>query len=183
MYNYYNIIPIILIHVFIIILFEGLLFYFYLLDAAEKTVSDQLSSYLSVVFTNLNKYQAELPLFQQTANNKITGGIHSSISEKITSIIEESKDKEEKHIQNRYSNGIKRFLIILGSILFLLGAYVFMVQYTYKKTIDWQTVFIVVGITIILIVIMEVLYVMMILFNKKFNTSEIQLAFIDALQN
>lgn len=183
MYNYYNIIPIILIHVFIIILFEGLLFYFYLLDTAEKTVSSQLSSYLSTVFTNLNKYQTETPLFQQTINNKLSGQIYSGINDKILEIINTSKDKEANYIDSRYSNGVKRFLIILGSILFLLGAYIFIVQYYYRKIIDWRTVFIVVGITIVLIVIMEVLYVFLILFNKHFNNSEIQLAFLEALQN
>lgn len=175
MYNYYNIIPIILLDVFIILVFEGLLFYFYLLDSAEKSVKLQLDTSIQNASGILSRYQNQLPPFQMNM-------IHSKITPAVQKSLIKAMENEKQYVADNKTKSIKIYLAILITLALAFIIYVYIVQYRNGKYIDWWSVGIVVSLTILLIIIMEMLYVFMILFKKKFNDSEIKLAFINALQ-
>lgn len=225
MYNYYNILPIILIHIFIIILFEGMLFFVYLMKKQEEIVSEQLDNYskklIAIIngnlpdiklietkefndkiqsnnnnylntldshqdFTKLEKLNSETINVNDILQRRLTQELKSqnlNINDKLAlkKALNVAMDNEKQYLENNYKKGMHIFIAILGSIILLLAFYTYLVYYVWKQHIDWKDVLIIVGSVILLIVIMELLYVFGILFNKKFNYSHIKLAFIDAL--
>ena len=65
MQNYYNILSVILIDIFIILLFEGLIFFLYLFKQEESLVSGQISDLLTSLDNTANSnsnYKQEINL-------------------------------------------------------------------------------------------------------------------------
>jgi hypothetical protein len=169
MHNYYNILPTIIIDVLIILVFEGVLFFLYLAKEQEKIVNNQIDK----VIVELNKVKKEQNIEYQN--------IFSYISKKLQPYIEKNMANEEKSINEDYKLGLIYYFATLVVLIIGLLVYSYIVIYKLGKTIEWKNVLITVTITIILIIILEVLYVKYVLFNKKFNESQIELDFINAL--
>ena len=171
MHNYHNILPTIIIDVLIILVFEGLLFFLYLAKEQERIVNNQIDNAM-VELNNVKKQQS-----------KEYQNIFSFISNKIQPYIEKNMVYEENYNDKQYKLGLIYYFLSLLVLIITLVVYSYIVVYILGKTIDWKTVLITVFITIILIIILEVLYVKYVLFNKKFNESQIELDFINALVN
>ncbi len=170
MHNYYNILPTILIDVLIILIFEGLLFFLYLEKQQENIISNQLNEFMNKLYQNTSSSQ------DQSIKQLIT------IAEEIMKPhIKTSMENEEKHNTSQYKLGLIIYFCMLLAIIITLLIYSFIVIKKLGKIIDWKTVLITVGITIFLIIILELLYVKYVLFKKKFNESQIKLDFINAL--
>jgi len=172
MSGYYNLLPTILIDIFIILLFEGLVFFLYLIKQEEQIISNQFSKFL----LNIRKKE-----------DKITDPVQKQLVEtartQINNYIPTAMKKEQTYIETSYRNGLIIYVFTLLSIIIILFIYSYIVIYKLGKTINWGTIITIVFITIILIIIMELLYIKYVLFNKKFNDSQIQLDFINALAN
>lgn len=157
MHNYYNILPTILIDVFIILVFEGLLFFLYLDKQQEKIIKNQLNTVKN--------------------NNPTIANIINSYN----NYVNKSKLKEKHYNETQYKLGIILFCAVLVLLVIILLIYSYVVIKVLHKTLDWNIILITVSITILLIIIMELLYVKYVLFNKKFNESQIKLDFINAI--
>ena len=171
MHNYYNVLPIILIDVLIILIFEGLLFFLYLEKKQEKIITNQLSDF----FDKLNQSKAQ--------HNDDTEDIISMFGSIVKPFIEISMVNEKEFNESQYKKGliIYSFTIVIVLVALLIYSYVVIIKY--GKTIDWKIVLLTVFITIVLIIILELLYVKYVLFNKKFNESQIKLDFVNAIQS
>ena len=168
--NYYNILPIILIDIFIILVFEGLVFFLYLEKQQEKIISNQLGKFLALL--NEKKTNITDPTQKQLLD---------ATTQQLNNYIPRSMKQEQLYNDTTYKNGIIIYFATLFviSVSFLLYNYI--VVYKLGKTINWISIFIIVFITFVLIIILELLYIKYVLFNKKFNDSQIQLDFINAL--
>jgi hypothetical protein len=171
MHNYHNILPTIIIDVLIILVFEGLLFFLYLAKEQERIVNNQIDNAMvelhNVKTQQLKEYQ----------------NIFSFISNKIQPYIEKNMVQEKNYNDKQYKLGLIYYFLSLLVLIITLVVYSYIVVYILGKSIDWKIVLITVFITILLIIILEVLYVKYVLFNKKFNESQIELDFINALVN
>ena len=168
MHNYYNILPTILIDVFIILVFEGILFFLYLAQQQENIINNKLDD----VMIQINESKKQLNTTYQS--------LFSYISNIIQPNIENNMAQEQYYNEKNYKLGLIIYISILVFMIIGLLIYSYIVINILGKTIEWKTVFITVFITIVLIVILELLYVKYILFNKKFNESQIELDFINA---
>ena len=167
--SYYNILPIILIDIFIILLFEGLMFFLYLIQKEENIINNQLNAFMAL----LNQKKLE-------HNDTATQIALQKGNEYISNTMEISMKNEESYIAEQYKYGIIIYSCIMVGIVLILIGYIYIVK-KYSKTLDWTKIFVIVFITFILIIIMELLYIKYVLFNKKFNTSQIQLDFVNAI--
>jgi hypothetical protein len=168
MHNYHNILPTIIFDVFIILVFEGLLFFLYLAKEQENIVNNQINNIMSQLNEAKNKK------FTQYQN------IFNYISYKLEPIIKNNMVYEKYYVEKDYKLGMILFLSSLVGLIIALIVYSYIVTNVLGKTIEWKTVLITVFITIVLIIILELLYVKYVLFNKKFNESQIELDFINA---
>ena len=168
MHNYYNILPTILIDVFIILVFEGILFFLYLAQQQENIINNKLDD----VMIQINESKKTLNTTYQL--------LFSYISNIIQPHIENNMAQEQSYNEKNYKLGLIIFIATLVFIIIGLLIYSYIVINILGKTIEWKNVLITVFITIVLIVILELLYVKYILFNKKFNESQIELDFINA---
>ena len=171
MHNYYNVLPIILIDVLIILIFEGLLFFLYLEKQQEKIITNQLSDF----FDKLNQSKAQ--------QNDDTEDIISMFGSIVKPFIEISMANEKEFNESQYKKGLIIYSFTIVIILVALLIYSYVVIIKYGKTIDWKMVVLTVVITIVLIIILELLYVKYVLFKKKFNESQIKLDFVNAIQS
>lgn len=167
--SYYNILPIILIDIFIILLFEGLMFFLYLIQKEENIINNQLNAFMAL----LNQKKLE-------HNDTATQIALQKGNEYISNTMEISMKNEESYIAEQYKYGIIIYSCIMVGIVLILIGYIYIVK-KYSKTLDWTKIFVIVFITFILIIIMELLYIKYVLFNKKFNNSQIQLDFVNAI--
>jgi len=185
MHNFYNIIPIILIDIFIILVFEGLLFFLYLVKEQQHIISKQLH----IVFKNINKQKQKYNILDTNTdtntdtniNTNINTNIFTYVKKYIEPYIKQSMIIEKLNISQEYINGLIYYFIILVSIIIFLLVYVYIVYRKLHKSINWYIVLITVVITIGLIIYLEYLYVTYILFNKQFNDTQIKLDFINAI--
>jgi len=169
MHNYYNIIPIILIDIFIILVFEGLLFFLYLAKEQQHIISKQLHA----VFNKINEKKKQ--------TNTLDTNVFTYVKKYIEPYMKQSMLIEHLNISQEYVNGLIYYFIILVSIIIFLLLYLYIVYRKLHKIIDWRIVLITVGITIGLIIYLEYLYVTYVLFKKKFNDTQIKLDFINAI--
>jgi hypothetical protein len=172
MSGYYNILPTILIDIFIILLFEGLVFFLYLIKQEEQIISKELGKFLLIIRQK-----------EENITDPLQKKLIETAREQINNYMPIVMKQDQKYIETLYKNGLIIYLFTLLAIIIILFIYSYIVKYKLNKTIDWGTIFIIVFITIILIIIMELLYIKYVLFNKKFNDSQIQLDFINALAN
>jgi len=170
MHNYYNILPTILIDIFIILVFEGLVFFLYLVKHEENIISNQLNDF----FVLLNQKKANItdPTQKQLLD---------FVNAQLNNYMPIAMNKEKTYNDTLYKNGLIIYLSTLLLIIIILFIYSYIVIYKLGKKIDWITIIIIVFLTFILIIIMEVLYIKYVLFNKKFNNSQIELDFVKAL--
>lgn len=166
MHNFYNILPTILIDILIILIFEGLLFFLYLEKMQENIINDQLNNFFKKLSDSKSSSNDILYLF---------------IENTLQPYIKNAIDQEYQYNTNQYKLGIIIYGISLVSIVILLLGYSYVVVNILHKTLDWKTILITVFITIFLIIVMETLYVKYVLFNKKFNESQIKLDFVNAV--
>ena len=166
MHNYHNIIPVIILDVLIILIFEGLLFFLYLEKQQENIINRELNKFFEKIKT------------ENQQNNLFT-----ILNQIFTPHIEQSMYNEEQFISKQYKNGIIIYSATLLGLVISLLIYSYVVYKVLYKSINWGIVCLTVIITIILIIIMEALYVKYVLFYKKFNESQIKLDFVNALQS
>lgn len=172
MHNYYNIIPAILIDVFIILIFEGLLFFLYLEKKEENIITSQLDNNLQNAIRSIGNKQNI---------DTINTVLKSMAVNKVLNPLDIQKDAEKNYIEKTRTKGIIIFISVVFGVLLLLLLYKYIVVDVFNNTINWFKVGIIVSFTISLIIIMEILYIMYVLFNKKFNDSEIELYFLKAI--
>ena len=159
MHNYHNIIPVILIDVIIILLFEGLVFFLYLAKEQEHIIKNEIGSSLNI---NINP---GVPYVYQV----------------VDIIIKKSMDNEEENINKAYTNGVIYYICMVIGILILLCIYVYYVYKKLHKHIDWKSILCIVFITFVLIMLLEGLFIKFVLFNKKFNGKQLKLDFYNAI--
>ena len=227
MVNYFNILPIILLDVFIILIFEGILFFTYLLKLQEDLVKKQLLTYIERITEFIIKNQNTIINIDQikdniykikdnldnhslklistdinnnsnnNSNNKINSQIINEIKDLLNEleqnkelkkedlnlllILNKTLEKENKFIENNKKKGLYIFLLIILFIVISFITYCIVVNYYFVNVIEWKKIFIIVIATIILIIIMEALYVVYILFNKKINTSKLKLDLLQTI--
>ncbi len=158
-HNYHNIIPVILIDVIIILLFEGIVFFLFLAKEQEKTVINEIGEALN---TNRKK---------STDNAELA----------LDLLIQKSINNEEEYINKEYTKGVIFYTCIVIGILIILCIYVYVVYKKLHKHIDWKFISCVVFITFVLIMLLEGLFIKYVLFNKQFNGLHLKLDFINAL--
>ena len=172
-YNYYNIIPIILLNVLVILLFEGILFFIYLLDMQTSLINDIIKkkqNHLSNEKIN-NNADVNTNLYNMFIDNNNLNNININL---LT-------DGEKNNIKKQKAIGILLYITLLIGIVILLCVYVYIVNKKYNKNINWGLVIATVVITSILIIIIELFYVFFIMFNKKFDNTILENAVIDAI--
>jgi len=120
MYNYHNIIPIILIHVLIIILFEGIIFYLYLFKMEEKLITDKLIKITNELKNNINIKTNQLmeKLNPETINisPEIPSNANTLINNKKEKLLNAMKKDEEVNFNNN-KYGMKIFIGLIVSII------------------------------------------------------------------
>ena len=172
-YNYYNIIPIILLNVLVILLFEGILFFIYLLDTQTSLINDIIKkkqNNLSNEKIN-NNDDVDANLYNMFIDNNNLNNININL---LT-------DGEKNNIKRQKAIGILLYITLLIGIVILLCVYVYIVKKKYNKNINWGLVIATVVITSILIIIIELFYIFFIMFNKKFDNTILENAVIDAI--
>ena len=172
-YNYYNIIPIILLNVLVILLFEGILFFIYLLVTQTSLINyiiKKKQNNLSNKKINKNA-DVNTNLYNMFIDNNNLNNININL---LT-------DGEKNNIKRQKAIGILLYITLLIGIVILLCVYVYIVKKKYNKNIDWGLVIATVVITSILIIIIESFYVAFIMFNKKINKTILENALIDAI--
>ena len=172
-YNYYNIIPIILLNVLVILLFEGIFFFIYLLDIQTSLINDIIKkkqNNLSNEKIN-NNDDVDANLYNMFIDNNNLNNININL---LT-------DGEKNNIKKQKAIGILLYITLLTGIVILLCVYVYIVKKKYNKNINWGLVIATVVITSILIIIIELFYIFFIMFNKKFDNTILENAVIDAI--
>ncbi len=159
MHNYHNIIPVILIDVIIILLFEGLVFFLFLAKEQEKTVINEIGEAL-----NINRPE-----------------LVSEVEQTLDLIIQKTMNNEKEYINKEYINGLIFYIYIVIGILIVLCIYVYIVYKKLHKHIDWKFILCVVFVTFVLIMLLEGLFIKYVLFNKKFNGIHLKLDFVNAI--
>ena len=161
MIPFQNIIPIILLNIFIIFFFEGILYFTYALDTQKQLLSTYLQNILNNIknFYNLNN-NAILSKFGNNNNN-------------ISNIINSNSRNEKNNITSTFTIAVVIYTFTLVSILFILGIYLYLLHRFTNLIIDWKTIFIVLLIVNIFIILYELLYLFFILIKKQFNSNEI----------
>lgn len=104
--NYYNILPIILIDIFIILVFEGLVFFLYLVNQQEKIISNQLGKFLAL----LNEKKANI-------TNPTQKQLLDATTQQLNNYIPRSIKQEQLYNETSYKNGI----IIYFATLFIIS--------------------------------------------------------------
>ena len=125
MNNYYNILPIILIDIFIILVFEGLVFFLYLVKQQENIISSQLGNFLALL--NEKKSNITDPTQKQLLNFTIT---------KVNNFMPLAISKEQTYNDISYKNGIIIYLTTLFIISVSLLLYNYIVVYNYRKKLQ-----------------------------------------------
>ena len=145
------------------------MFFLYLIQKEENIINNQLNAFMAL----LNQKKLE-------HNDTATQIALQKGNEYISNTMEISMKNEESYIAEQYKYGIIIYSCIMVGIVLILIGYIYIVK-KYSKTLDWTKIFVIVFITFILIIIMELLYIKYVLFNKKFNNSQIQLDFVNAI--
>ena len=159
MIPFQNVIPIILLNIFIIFFFEGILYFTYALDTQKNLISTEIQSILNNIknFYNLN-------------NNVILSKFGNN---NISNIINTNSRNEKNNITSKFTIAVVIFTFTLLSILCILAIYVYILHRFTNLIIDWKTIFIVLLIVNIFIILYELLYLFFILIKKQFNSNEI----------
>jgi small-conductance mechanosensitive channel len=145
------------------------MFFLYLIQKEENIINNQLNAFMAL----LNQKKLE-------HNDTATQIALQKGNEYISNTMEISMKNEESYIAEQYKYGIIIYSCVMVGIVLILIGYIYIVK-KYSKTLDWTKIFVIVFITFILIIIMELLYIKYVLFNKKFNNSQIQLDFVNAI--
>lgn len=166
MHNYYNIIPSVLLDIFVIFLLEGIVFYKFLFPMEKELASKQINDFSQQLKTYINK-----PIIQANINNEI----RNTIKQNITLITNNEKKYIDKSSQY--------FLLVFGfsclGLLILVYIYYFICKYTLNVNINWKTIFISLFFIVICIIGFEIIYFIYILLNKKINNQKIIKYFIE----
>lgn len=166
MHNYYNIIPSVLLDIFVIFLLEGIVFYKFLFPMEKELASKQINDFNQQLKTYINK-----PIVQANINNEI----RNTIKQNITLITNNEKKYIDKSSQY--------FLLVFGfsclGLLILVYIYYFICKYTLNVNINWKTIFISLFFIVICIIGFEIIYFIYILLNKKINNQKIIKYFIE----
>ena len=172
-YNYYNIIPILLLNILVILLFEGILFFIYLLSTQTTLINDIIyEEKHNLLNKNIQKNpDVDANIYNGLIDNNNLNNININL---LT-------DGEKNNINKQKTIGILLYITLLVGIIILLYIYVYIVKKKYYKNINWGLVIVTVVITSILIIIIESFYVAFIMFNKKFNKTILENALIDAI--
>ena len=172
-YNYYNIIPIILLNILVILLFEGILFFIYLLSTQTTLINDIIyKEKHNLLDKNIQKNpDVDANIYNMLIDNNNLNNININL---LT-------DGEKNNIKRQKAIGILLYITLLVGIIILLYIYVYIVKKKYYKNINWGLVIVTVIITSILIIIIESFYVAFIMFNKKINKTILENALIDAI--
>jgi len=172
-YNYYNIIPIILLNILVILLFEGILFFIYLLDTQTSLINNIIyEEKHNLLDKNIQKNpDVDANIYNMLIDNNNLNNININL---LT-------DSEKNNINKQKIIGILLYITLLVGIIILLYIYVYIVKKKYYKNINWGLVIVTVVITSILIIIIESVYVAFIMFNKKINKTILEHALIDAI--
>ena len=172
-YNYYNIIPILLLNILVILLFEGILFFIYLLSTQTTLINDIIyEEKHNLLDKNIQKNpDVDANIYNGLIDNNNLNNININL---LT-------DGEKNNINKQKTIGILLYITLLVGIIILLYIYVYIVKKKYYKNINWGLVIVTVVITSILIIIIESFYVAFIMFNKKFNKTILENALIDAI--
>jgi len=153
-FNYYNIIPIILIEVIIVAIFESLVFIFSINNYEQRGISRETTDILNVI------------------NNYIT--YENNINENYYFILNnpDNINSENKYVSNQYTYfALVLSFTIIGIILFLI-LYRYIVVNIIKKNIEWLTVSIIVICITSLIIIMECIYIFVLQYNNNHTRNE-----------
>ena len=128
-HNCYNIIPIILIQLCIVLLFEFLIYYFVINAKLYDHISHWISQDIPNQISNYSKY------IQSNTNN------------------------EKNYVNNMNTTGIVIFSSLISGIVILFISYVYIVTYIMKIKLEWTSIISVSICTFLLICIMELLYI------------------------
>lgn len=128
-HNCYNIIPIILIQLCIVLLFEFFIYYF--------VINASLNMHLTNWISRIIYYQH---------NNNIN-------------YIKSYTDKEKNYVKKMNTTGIVIFTALIIGIIILFISYVYIVIYIMKIKMDWVSIISVSVGTFLLIAIMELVYI------------------------
>lgn len=168
--NIFNIIPIVFIDAFIIAFIEGLIFLAYISKTEEELITKQVTSNIKGKLGEaLTK---ALGTFDNTGD--IGKFVSKTIGQGIRDFLEPSFKSEKKMHQDKLTKAVLLFVFSLLALIIAFAVYWYVVVKVYNKTIDWQFVFAVVGITCLLIGILEAYFVVGVAFEKKVNESEFQ---------
>jgi len=141
-YNYYNIIPILLIEIVLVYIFEYLIFLFQINPGIVRRINEYLAIFSS------NKYTPEMNVFYNDGKHE--------------SQISNSTNDETKYISTQKAYGIITLIFTIVGILLLLLLYKYVVVNVMNKKIEWSTVGIVVAGITFLILFMESIYIFII---------------------
>ena len=95
MSGYYNILPTILIDIFIILLFEGLVFFLYLIKQEEQIISNQFNKFL----LNIRKKEEQI-------TNPVKKQLIETARQQLNTYIPTAMKKEQTDIETSYRNGL-----------------------------------------------------------------------------
>lgn len=185
MNNYFNIIPTILIFIFIILLLKGLGFFIYLIVLVEKLITTQLNNVVLKFKYELEQFKLRnssyTTIIELLLDNQLFSEYITSSQQDLNTFLQNSMDNEKQHLNESENIGLIIFVSTLLGIIVFFIAYVYIVRFKLSKTIDWFNIIITVVVTFILIIIMGFLYIKYVLFNKIFNYSQFKIDFINAI--
>jgi hypothetical protein len=128
-HNCYNILPIILIQLCIVLLFEFLIYYFVINAKLYNHISFYISQNIPSQIKNYNQY------------------------------LKTYTDNEQKHVNKMNTTGIVIFSALMCGITILFISYVYIVTYIMKIKLEWTSIISVSIGTFALIAIMELVYI------------------------
>jgi len=159
---YYNIIPIILIDIFLILFFEGLMYFVYALPLQQTSIGDELYSKAQPILKTFNEIK---PSIYQIYDFNI-----------LNKIVKTNMRYEQDYLQ---SNNTIAIVIFSFTLIFLFILFILYVVFMHKYkdiSLDWNFILFSVFITLFLIMILELIFVFVIMPKKQFNNDKINLA-------
>jgi hypothetical protein len=165
--NYFNILPIVVIETIIIAIFEGIFLFVYISKTEEELLTKTLSENLNFseyIVPSLQKYKIPELTFKQSLINLLSPFIA----------------KEKSYIDSEYTKSLLILIFIILGLVMLVIVYSFIIK-KYNGHIDWFKVAIITIVTTILIASLEVLYVFLIIFKKKYNDLELKVKILKSI--
>jgi hypothetical protein len=188
MSNFFDILPSAFLYIFIIFLFEGVLFYIYLFPLEKDAVSKEFRNFgakTKETIDTFNSLLIQLATENTTVADKVVDPkiIRPNVDNVIAPIIKISKNNEDAKISKDRTNSIIMFSFINFGFVIFLFLYYYIFKHIIQINVNWANIFKAQAFIVIFIIGFVIMYFFNILLNKKINDDKLKVYFINAISS